>query len=98
MDVYIVTYSDDYDILDMHGWTITSWMISFSLYIYILFMVSGMAMICIDCSPIFLCRRYADCLRAGASVGLLWPTHFLWMTAARCANAAAGMFTGGQMT
>ena len=27
---------------------------SFSLYI--LFMVSGMAMICIDCSPIFLCR------------------------------------------
>ena len=34
--------------------TITSWMISFSLYI--LFMVPGMAMFCIDCSPIFLCR------------------------------------------
>ena len=28
--------------------------------IYALSMVSGMAMICIDCSPIILCRRYAD--------------------------------------
>ena len=65
----MVTYSDDYDVLDIH-------------------MVSGMDMICIDCSPMFLCRKYADRSRAGASDGLLWPS----------ANAAAGLFIGGQMT
>ena len=97
MDVCMVTHSDDYDILDIHGWNYYL-MDDFLFIIHILSMVSGMALICIDCSPIFLCRRYADCLRAGASVGLLWPTHFLWMTAARCANAAAGIFTGGRMT
>ena len=72
----MVTYSDDYDTLDIHGWNYCL-MDEILFIIYALSMVSGMAMIYIDCSPIFLCRRYADCLRAGASVGLLWPTHFM---------------------
>ena len=72
----MVTYSDDYDTLDIHGWNYYL-MDDILFIIYALSMVSGMAMIYIDCSPIFLCRRYADCLRAGASVGLLWPTHFM---------------------
>ena len=92
----MVTYSDDYDALDIHGRNY--YLMDDTLFIiYALSMVSGMAMICIDCSPMFLCRKYADRSRAGASDGLLWPTH-LWMTAARCANAAAGLFIGGQMT
>ena len=55
----MVTYSDDYDALDIHGWNY-SLMDDTLFIIYALSMVSGMAMICIDCSPIFLRRRYAD--------------------------------------
>ena len=55
----MVTYSDDYDALDIHGWNYDL-MDDILFIIYALSMVSGMAMICIDYSPIFLCRRYAD--------------------------------------
>ena len=48
--------TDGYDIPDIHGWNYCLMDDFFSLYICILFMVPGMAMFCIDCSPIFLCR------------------------------------------
>ena len=70
--------------------TITSWMISFSLYIYILFMVPGMAMFC---NQIF----FADDIQMAHDRALLWismANPFRWMTAARCANAAAGISSG----
>ena len=49
MDVYTFTYSDGYDIPDIHGWNY--YLMDFLFIIYILFMVPGMAMFCIDCSP-----------------------------------------------
>ena len=52
----MVTYSDDYDALDIHGWNYYL-MDDILFIIYALSMVSGMAMICIDCSPMFLCRK-----------------------------------------
>ena len=52
----MVTYSDDYDALDIHGWNY--YLIDDIFFIiYALSMVSGMAMICIDYSPMFLCRN-----------------------------------------
>ena len=67
MDVYTFTYSDGYNIPDIHGWNYYL-MDDFLCIVYILFMVPGMAMFCIDCSPIVLCRRYADYLRSCAAV------------------------------
>ena len=52
----MVTYSDDYDALDIHGWNYYL-MDDILFIIHALSMVSGMAMICIDCSPMFLCRK-----------------------------------------
>ena len=49
------TYSDDYDVLDIHGWNYFL-MDDILFIIYALSMVSGMAMICIDCSLPEICR------------------------------------------
>ena len=93
----MVTYSDDYDTLDIHGWNY--YLMDDTLFIiYALSMVSGMAMICIDCSPIFSLPEICRLLTGRRLCWNLMANPFLWMTAARCANAAAGMFTGGQMT
>ena len=59
----MVTYSDDYDILDIHGWNY--YLIDDIFFIiYALCMVSGIAMICNDHSPIFSlpekCRLFAS--------------------------------------
>ena len=55
----MITYSYDYDVLDIHGWNYYL-MDDILFIIYALSMVSGMAMICIDYSPIFslpeICR------------------------------------------
>ena len=38
----------------------TLWIFMDGTIIFALSMVSGMAIICIDCSPTFLCRKYPD--------------------------------------
>ena len=70
--------------------TITSWMISFS---YIIFVVSGMAILAYVARQIF----FADGIQMAYGHALLWismANPFLWTTAARCANAAAGISDG----
>ena len=57
----MVTYSDGYDTLDIHGW---DYYLIDDILSYALSMVSGMAMICNDHSPIFslpeICRLFAS--------------------------------------
>ena len=94
MDVYTFTYSDDYDIPDIMDGTITSWMISFSLsiYIYYSWYLEWLCFACIA-RQIF----FADDIQMAHDRALLWismANPFLWMTAARCANAAAGISSG----
>ena len=96
LDVYMVTYSDDYDALDIHGWNYYLIDDIFSLFMHCPWYLEWLRYALIT-HRYFLCRKYADRSRAGPSDGLLRPTH-LWMTAAQCANAAAGLFVGGQMT
>ena len=94
MDVYTFTYSDGYDIPDIHGWDyylMDDFL--FIIYIYILFMVPGMAMFCMYCSPNLFCHD----IQMAYDRALLWismANPFRWMTAARCANAAAGISSG----
>ena len=69
--------------------TITSWMILFLK----LFVVSGMAIFAYVARQIF----FADGIQMANGHALLWisvANPFLWMTAARCANAAAGISNG----
>ena len=68
---------------------ITSWMISFPY----IFMVSGMAIF----AYILLAIFFAGDIRMAYNHALPWislANRFLWMTAARCANAAAGISDG----
>ena len=93
MDVYTFTYSDDYDIPDIMDGTITSWMISFSLYIYIIHGTWNGYVLHVLLAKIF----FADDIQMAHDRALLWismANPFLWMTAARCANAAAGISSG----
>ena len=69
--------------------TITSWMIPFPY----IFMISGMAIF----AYILLAIFFAGYVRVAYDRALLWislANPFLWMTAARCANAAAGISDG----
>ena len=69
--------------------TITSWMISFPY----IFTVSGMAIF----AYILLAIFFASEIQMAYNHALLWISSanpFLWMTAARCANAAAGISDG----
>ena len=72
--------------------TITSWMISFSLYIYYSWYLEWLCFACIA-HQIF----FADDIQMAHDRALLWismANPFRWMTAARCANAAAGISSG----
>ena len=69
--------------------TITSWVISFPC----IFMVSGMATF----AHILLAIFFAGYVRVAYDHALLWislANLFLWMTAARCANAATRISDG----
>ena len=76
--------------------TITSWVISFSLYIYYSWYLEWL------CFALIAHRYFfAGDMQITYDQALLWTSManpFLWMTAARCANAAAGMFYGCKMT
>ena len=69
--------------------TITSWMIPFPH----IFMISGMAFF----AYILLAVFFAGYVRVAYDRALPWislANPFLWMTAAQCANAAAGISDG----
>ena len=63
----------------------------FIIYIYILFMVPGMAMFCMYARQIF----FADDIQMAHDRALLWismANPFLWMSAARCAKCGSRDF------
>ena len=70
--MYINIYSDDHGFPDIHGWILLPYG---CFHFLILFVVSGMAIFCIYCSPIPLpvIRRWLLAMR---NCEVLWPTHF----------------------
>ena len=88
-----LTYSDGYDIPDIHGWNyylMDDFL--FIIYIYYSWYLEWLCLACIA-HQIF----FADDIQMAHDRALLWismANPFLWMTAARCANAAAGISSG----
>ena len=93
MDMYTFTYSDDYDIPDIHGWNYYIMDDFFSIiYIYYSWYLEWLCFACIA-RQIF----FANGIQMAHDHALLWismANPLPWMTAARCANAAAGISSG----
>ena len=65
----MVTYSDDYDALDIHGWNYYLIDDIFSLFMHCPWYLEWLRYALIT-HRYFLCRKYADRSRAGPSDGL----------------------------
>ena len=93
MDVFTFTYSDGYDIPDIHGWNyyiMDDFL--FIIYIYYSWYLEWLCFACIA-HQIFI----ANDIQMAYDRALPWismANPFRWMTAARCANAAAGISSG----
>ena len=92
MDVYTFTYSDGYDIPDIHGWNYYL----MDDFLFIIYIIHGtwngyVLHVLLTKSSLPMIFRW---LMTRALLWISMANPFVWMTAARCANAAAGISSG----